>query len=120
MPPLELEIFEIRSSGPVADHIDDVRGRALTQKGCKCLGHPEISEYIGRKLQLDSFRRAAADGRRDRRIIEQRDARNVTAVLKIFLRVVEQVLREQSPGAAPKARLAAVSFVHRFARTAPS
>jgi hypothetical protein len=41
-------------------------------------------------------------------------------VLKIFLRVVEQVLREQSPGAAPKARLAAVSFVHRFARTAPS
>jgi hypothetical protein len=42
------------------------------------------------------------------------DARTVTAVLKIFLRVVEQVLRERSPGAAPKVRLGAVSFVHRF------
>ncbi len=38
----------------------------------------------------------------------------VTAVLKIFLRVVEQVLRERSPEAAPKSRLGAVSFVHRF------
>ena len=42
------------------------------------------------------------------------DARTVTAVLKIFLRVVEQVLRERSPEAAPKSRLGAVSFVHRF------
>jgi DNA-directed RNA polymerase subunit RPC12/RpoP len=42
------------------------------------------------------------------------DARTVTAVLKIFLRVVEQVLRERAPGSAPKARLGAVSFVHRF------
>ncbi len=42
------------------------------------------------------------------------DRRTVTAVLTIFLRVVEQVLRERSAGAAPKARLGAVSFVHRF------
>jgi len=42
------------------------------------------------------------------------DRRTVTAVLTIFLRVVEQVLRERAPGAAPKARLGAVSFVHRF------
>ncbi len=42
------------------------------------------------------------------------DRRTVTAVLTIFLRVVEQVLRERAPGAAPKARLVAVSFVHRF------
>jgi hypothetical protein len=32
------------------------------------------------------------------------DRRTVTAVLTIFLRVVEQVLREQAPGAAPKTR----------------
>ncbi len=42
------------------------------------------------------------------------DRRAVTAVLTIFLRVVEPVLRERAPGAAPKARLGAVSFVHRF------
>ncbi|MCP4869092.1 MAG: hypothetical protein GY898_10290, partial [Proteobacteria bacterium] len=42
------------------------------------------------------------------------DRRTVTAVLTIFPRVVEQVLRERAPGAAPKARLGAVSFVHRF------
>jgi len=42
------------------------------------------------------------------------DRRTVTAVLTIFLRVVEQVLRERAPGAAPKARGGAVSFVHRF------
>ncbi len=42
------------------------------------------------------------------------DRRTVTAVLTIFLRVVEQVLGERAAGAAPKARLGAVSFVHRF------
>ena len=42
------------------------------------------------------------------------DRRTVTAVLTIFLRVVEQLLHERSAGAAPKARLGAVSFVHRF------
>ncbi len=35
----------------------------------------------------------------------QRDGRTVTAVLNIFLRVVEQVVRERAAGAAPKARL---------------
>ena len=44
----------------------------------------------------------------------QHDRRTITAVLTIFLRVVEQVLRERAPGAVPKARLGAVSFVHRF------
>ncbi len=34
--------------------------------------------------------------------------------MTIFLRVVEQVLRERAAVAAPKARLGAVSFVHRF------
>jgi hypothetical protein len=42
------------------------------------------------------------------------DRRTVTAVLTIFLRVLEQVLCERAAGAAPKARLGAVSFVHRF------
>ena len=32
----------------------------------------------------------------------------------LFLRVVEAHLRERSPGASPRARLGAVSFVHRF------
>jgi hypothetical protein len=35
-------------------------------------------------------------------------------VLHIFLRVVEQTLRQSSPGAGPRARLGAVSFLHRF------
>jgi len=38
----------------------------------------------------------------------------VTAVLNIFLRVVEQVLREHAPDGTEKGRLGAVSFVHRF------
>ncbi len=42
------------------------------------------------------------------------DRRAVTAVLTIFLQVIEQRLRACSPGAAPKARLGAVSFLHRF------
>ncbi len=42
------------------------------------------------------------------------DWRTVTAVLTIFLRVVEQALREHTPASTPKARLGAVSFVHRF------
>ena len=37
-----------------------------------------------------------------------------TAVLGIFLRVVEQALREHAPGDGEKARLGAVSFVHLF------
>jgi len=35
-------------------------------------------------------------------------------VLLILLRVVEAHLRKRSPGASPRARLGAVSFVHRF------
>ena len=46
--------------------------------------------------------------------LEEQERTTVTAVLTIFLRVVEQVLRERAPGAAPKVRLGAVSFVHRF------
>ena len=42
------------------------------------------------------------------------DQRTVKAVLTIFLRVVEQLLRKRAPGTAPKARLGAVSFVHRL------
>ncbi len=42
------------------------------------------------------------------------DRRTVTAVLTIFLRVIEQRLRACSSGAAPTARLGAVSFLHRF------
>jgi len=38
----------------------------------------------------------------------------LSAVLHIFLRVVEQRLRQSSPGAGPRARFAAVSFLHRF------
>ena len=44
----------------------------------------------------------------------RQDRRAVTAVLNILLRVVEQVLRKRAADAAPKARLGAVSFVHRF------
>jgi hypothetical protein len=44
----------------------------------------------------------------------RQDRRVVTAVLNIFLRVVEQALREHAPGRAEKTRLGAVSFVHRF------
>ncbi len=42
------------------------------------------------------------------------DRRTVTAVLTIFLRVIEQRLRACSSGAAPTGRLGAVSFLHRF------
>jgi hypothetical protein len=38
----------------------------------------------------------------------------VSAVLHIFLRVVEQTLRQSSPGAGSGARFGAVSFLHRF------
>jgi len=44
----------------------------------------------------------------------QREPAAVTAVLHIFLRSVEATLRAHSPGAGPRARLGAVSFVHRF------
>ncbi len=44
----------------------------------------------------------------------RQDRRTVTAVLNIFLRVVEQALPEYAPGSAAKARLGAVSFVNRF------
>jgi len=37
-----------------------------------------------------------------------------SAVLHILLRVVEAHLRKRSPGASPRARFGAVSFVHRF------
>jgi hypothetical protein len=35
-------------------------------------------------------------------------------VLHIFLRIIEQTLRRCSLGADPRARLGAVSFIHRF------
>jgi hypothetical protein len=44
----------------------------------------------------------------------EREPRALSAVLHIFLRVVEHHLRQTSPGAAPSARFGAVSFVHRF------
>ena len=44
----------------------------------------------------------------------QREPAAVNAVLHIFLRIVEQTLRAHSPGAGHRARLGAVSFLHRF------
>ena len=44
----------------------------------------------------------------------EREPKAVTAVLHIFLRVVEVHLRRSSPGASPQAHFGAVSFVHRF------
>jgi len=44
----------------------------------------------------------------------ERQPRAVTAVLHIFLRVVEAHLRKSCPGASARARFGAVSFVHRF------
>ncbi len=44
----------------------------------------------------------------------QREPAAVNAVLHIFLRIVEETLRAHSPGAGPRARLGAVSFLHRF------
>jgi hypothetical protein len=44
----------------------------------------------------------------------QHNPQIATAVLHIFLRVIEQTLRRCSPGAGPRARLGAVSFLHRF------
>jgi hypothetical protein len=44
----------------------------------------------------------------------RQDRRTVTAVLNIFLPVVEQALRDHAPGSTEKARLGAVSFVRRF------
>ncbi len=44
----------------------------------------------------------------------ERDPKAVTAVLHIFLRVVEAHLRGSCPGASARARFGAVSFVHRF------
>ena len=42
------------------------------------------------------------------------DPATATAVLHIFLRALETELRRVSPGAGPKARFGAVSFLHRF------
>jgi len=44
----------------------------------------------------------------------ERDPAIATAVLHIFLRALETELRRASPGAGPKARFGAVSFLHRF------
>ena len=44
----------------------------------------------------------------------QREPAAVNAILHIFLRTIEQTLRAYSPGAGPRARLGAVSFLHRF------
>lgn len=46
-----------------------------------------------------------------------RDADLQGAVLRVFLRVVEQCLRTRSPGSSPAARLGAVAFIHRFGST---
>lgn len=43
-----------------------------------------------------------------------REPAAASAVLHILLRVVEAHLRKRSPGASPRARFGAVSFVHRF------
>ena len=43
-----------------------------------------------------------------------RDPRRAGAVLRIFLRVIEESLRQASTGAGGHARVGAVSFVHRF------
>ncbi len=45
----------------------------------------------------------------------EREPKAVSAVLHILLRVIEAHLRQSCPGAAARARLGAVSFVHRFA-----
>ncbi|QEP44778.1 IS91 family transposase [Ectothiorhodospiraceae bacterium BW-2] len=44
----------------------------------------------------------------------QHDRKALSSALRIFLDAVEQHLREQSPGAGPKARTGAVAFIHRF------
>ena len=44
----------------------------------------------------------------------EREPGAVTAVLRIFLRVVEAHLRHSSPGASARARFGAVRFVHRL------
>lgn len=44
----------------------------------------------------------------------EREPEALSAVLHIFLRVIERHLQHTSPGAAPGARFGAVSFVHRF------
>ena len=44
----------------------------------------------------------------------QREPKAVSAVLHILLRVIAAHLRQSSPGASARARLGAVSFVHRF------
>ncbi len=44
----------------------------------------------------------------------QRKPAAVNAVLHIFLRTIEAALRAHSPGAGPRARLGAASFLHRF------
>ena len=47
----------------------------------------------------------------------QQDPATATAVLHIFLRALETELRRVSPGAGPKARFGAVSFLHSFGAT---
>ena len=44
----------------------------------------------------------------------EREPRALSAVLHLFLRVIERHLQQTSPGADPGARFGAVSFVHRF------
>jgi hypothetical protein len=48
------------------------------------------------------------------RYFVQNDPAVETLALHIFLSVVEQSLRERSPGAAPGSRIGAVAFIHRF------
>ncbi len=44
----------------------------------------------------------------------EREPKAVSAVLHIFLRVIEGHLRWTTPGSSPRTRVWAVSFVHRF------
>ena len=48
------------------------------------------------------------------RLFLQQDPATATGVLHILLRALETELRRVSPGAGPKARFGAVSFLHRF------
>ncbi|WP_373509628.1 transposase, partial [Thiocapsa sp.] len=44
----------------------------------------------------------------------EREPHAVSAILHIFLRVIEAHIRASSPTGSPRARLGAVSYVHRF------
>jgi hypothetical protein len=61
-----------------------------------------------------SFNEATSCRNKRVRYFLQHNPQIASAVLHIFLRVIEQTLWRCSPGADPHARLGAVSFIHRF------